>query len=207
MNQIRRVKGSMLTFKVRSPSFSDSLIPLKRLSRKHDIKTLIMSHTTVVQKGSEHRLRQKTEGKRKEELWTGIQHEWFKKLFNSRLTRKQRPWIMDMPPEVVKQLLDTGPKCSSFRSPRVFWQSVLRTFLYHCRMAHDGGFWDHVFWKISLQESEMHRGRTMNVSIKPFTRLIWFMTLIVEFKTLPVFYIIVFGHNMLPLVMVVIYNE
>ena len=73
MNRIRRVKRSMLTCMVRSPSFSDSdnhPFPtlIKRLHRKHDIKpSIIMDHTTVVQKGSEHQLCQKTR-KRKEAI-------------------------------------------------------------------------------------------------------------------------------------------
>ena len=70
-------------------------------------------------------------------------------------------------------------------------ERVLRTFLCHCRMAHDdGGFWILMscFLEVSLlQESGKDGDRTMNVSIEPFTRLIWFMTLIVEFKTLPTF--------------------
>ena len=70
-------------------------------------------------------------------------------------------------------------------------ERVLRTFLCHCRMAHDDGrFWILMpcFLEVSLlQESEKDGDRTMNVSIEPFTRLIWFMTLIVEFKTLPTF--------------------
>ena len=75
-------------------------------------------------------------------------------------------------------------------------------------MAHDdGGFWYIVFWKVFLQESENDFDQTMNVSIEPFTRLIWFITPNVEFKTLPTFYIIVFGHGMLTLAMVVIYNN
>ena len=86
---------------------------------------------------------------------------------------------------------------------------VFRTFLYHCRMVHDdGGVWCiNVFLKVCLQESEKNGDRTMNVSIEPFTRLIWFMTPSVQFKTLPIFLHRRFGHEMLTLAMVVICNE
>ena len=66
------------------------------------------------------------------------------------------------------------------------------------------------FLEISLQESEKDSDRTMNVSIEPFTRLICFITLIVELKTLPTFlgtYIILFGRDMSALVMVAICSE
>ena len=53
-------------------------------------------------------------------------------------------------------------------------------------MTHDdGGFWCYAFWKVFLQESEKDGDRTTNVRFEPFPRLIWFMTLIVEFKILP----------------------
>ena len=44
---------------------------------------------------------------------------------------------MHMPPEVVEQLLDAGPKCSSFCFLFVLTDPVFRAFLCHCRMAHD----------------------------------------------------------------------
>ena len=47
----------------------------------------------------------------------------------------------------------------------------------------------------------------MNISIELFTRLICFMTPNVEVKTLTTFYIIVFRHDMLGPVIVVICNE
>ena len=55
------------------------------------------------------------------------------------LTSQQRPWIMHMPTEVVEQLLDVGPECSSFCSFCLLTDPVLRAFLYHCRMAHNDG--------------------------------------------------------------------
>ena len=65
INEIRRAIGSMLRSMVRSPSFSN---PYKKTSENITPKpSIIMGHTTVVQKGSEHRLCQKTKGKRKEE--------------------------------------------------------------------------------------------------------------------------------------------
>ena len=62
-------------------------------------------------------------------------------------------------------------------------------------------------WIFYLQESEKDGDQTMKVSIAPFTRLVWFMTPNIEFKILSTFYIIVFGHGMLALIMVVICNE
>ena len=64
-----------------------------------------------------------------------------------------------------------------------------------------------VFWKVFLQEPEKDGDRTMNISIESFTRMICFIIPYVEFKTLTTFYIIVFGHDKLAVVVVVIYNE
>ena len=64
---------------------------------------------------------------------------------------------MDMPSEVVEQLLDASLKCSSF-SPSfcLLTDPLLQTYLYHCRMAHaDGGLSCNVFWKACIRESEI----------------------------------------------------
>ena len=80
---------------------------------------------------------------------------------------------MDMPPEVVEQLLDDGPKCSSFRFLLSFDRSGAANFFVPLSMVHDdGGLCCNAFWKIFLQESEKDCDRVMNVSIGPFTRLI-----------------------------------
>ena len=128
----------MLTFMVRSPDRHPFPILLKRLSRKHyksKSPIIIMGHTTVVKKGSEHRICQKMIWKKEKEserksIWDRYP-TLFNKLFNSKLTRQQGPWIKEMPPEAVKQLSDADPKCSSFRFLFFFLQirhSVLRTF-------------------------------------------------------------------------------
>ena len=84
---------------------------------------------------------------------------------------------MDMPPEVLEQLLDPGPKCSPFRFLCVcvcvffFTDPVLRTFLYRCRMAHDdGGLCCNDFLKVRIRESE-DDGDRINDSIDYFTHL------------------------------------
>ena len=171
----------------------------------------MMGHTTVVQTGSEQRIYQKTERKRREEHFAPASN-------NCSNCRRHihypgpllTCWLAVE--QFVNQLLDTGPKCSSFRSSFVCFfvfffltEPVLRTFWYHCRIAHDaGGLWCNVFCRVFVEQSEKDGDRTMNASIEPFTFLIWIlMTPNVEFKTLPTFYIIVFGHDMLALVMVI----
>ena len=72
-------------------------------------------------------------------------------------------------------------------------------------MAMEG--FDVMFSGKSLQESKNNGDLIMNASIELFTRLICFMTPNVELKTLTTFYIIVFGHDMLGPVIVVICNE
>ena len=65
----------MLTFMVRSPNFSDSL---KKDFPENITSTpsIIMVHVTVGQKCSEHRLRQKTKGKQKEEHFGPVSNNW-----------------------------------------------------------------------------------------------------------------------------------
>ena len=88
MNQIRRVKGSTLTFMVRSPSFSNFFFFKKAFQ-----KTLHQNppsswairqwYKKVRNSGC-----QKTKGKRKEEHFGPVPiQQLFKKLFNSKLTR------------------------------------------------------------------------------------------------------------------------
>ena len=110
---------------------------------------------------------------------------------------------MDMSTKVVKQLLDAGPKCSSFSF--LLTDPVLRAFLYHCRMAHgDGGLRCNVFWKVCIRESEIDGDRT-NDSIESFIR-VWTDSLhrMKKSKFHHFFHIIVFGHHMLGVAMVVI---
>ena len=172
---------------VRSPSISDSRIQTfqKIITSKASI---IMDHTTVLQKGLEHQICQKTKRKRKS--------------------------ISDRHPIIVQHLQEAYPLSRASanvltccwtacwtvvrcRPEKLFLslsfclltEPVLRPLLYRCRMAHgDGGVWCNVFWKVvCLQESEKDDNRTMNVSIKTFNRLTWFMMPNVKFKTLPTF--------------------
>ena len=70
---------------------------------------------------------------------------------------------MDMPPEVVEQLLDPGPNLSL--SFCFLTDPVLRTFLYRCRMVHaDGGLWCNAFWKAVYVSRRL-------MAIKPMTAL------------------------------------
>ena len=115
---------------------------------------------------------------------------------------------MDMPSEVVEQLLDAGLKCSFFRLLFVFWQfrcSYL-AFLYHCRMTHDdGGLRCSVFWKVCIHTlvGDWWRSNQRQHWIF-YSSVNWFITpneaLTPKIKTYQLFYIIVFRHEMLALV-------
>ena len=73
----------------------------------------------MTQKGSEYRLCPKTKKKAKgRALWVGIQ-----RLFNKLVVQQQfktLPEALAMPPETLKQLLNVGPKLSSFWFHSVF---------------------------------------------------------------------------------------
>ena len=80
---------------------------------------------------------------------------------------------MNMPPEFVEQLLNAGPKCSTFQFHVAFRQNRCSepVCMYHCRMAHDeGGGGCNVFWKVCICEAEIDGDRGNN-SIESFTRL------------------------------------
>ena len=168
-----------------------ALILVKRLSRKHDVKTLHYhgSKTVVSTKRFEALSLSKDKWKRNEEHFGPVSNKIIQQVVQQQFN-------------TLADALDNGYASWSCwtivgcRSEMLFLslsfcpltEPVLRILLYHCRMAHDdGGFWCHVFWKVFLQESEKDGDWTMNVSIEPFTRLIWLMTLIVEFKILPTF--------------------
>ena len=69
--------------------------------------SIIMGHKQwYVQKGSEHRLCQKTNDSERKSISNLYPTKLLNKSFSSRLSRWQMPWIIDMPPEVVEQLLD-----------------------------------------------------------------------------------------------------
>ena len=82
---------------------------------------------------------------------------------------------MNMPPEIVEELLDVGPKCSSFALFLSFDRSGAPNLLYDCRMAHDdgGGFKVMLSGKSFYKNRKRERDgdRTMNVSTEPFPLL------------------------------------
>ena len=145
MSQIRRAKG-LLSWR---SWFDRHPFPIlvKGLSRKHYIKTLI-GHTTKVcmylRIGLEHRLYQKTKGRRKEEQLGPV---------SSNCSTR------DMLTEIIEKIIGSR---SEMLCPSLFLSfdksGVLSLYVstYHCHMAHDDGcLWCSVIWKVCIRESEI----------------------------------------------------
>ena len=90
---------------VRSLSFSDSCE--KTFQKTHYIKTLHhhRPYDSDTKRFGAPAL-SKDKRKAKERAFRTNIQQLLNNLFNNKLTRWQRPWIMDMPPKVVEQLLD-----------------------------------------------------------------------------------------------------
>ena len=117
------------------------------------------------------------------------------------------PWIIYMPPAWSCWTI-TGclPEILFLSFLFVFWQiRCSEPFCATVVMAHDdGGLCCNVFWKVCIRDSEIDGDRT-NDSIESFTRL-WTNSWrrMKRSKFYQLFYIFVFGHERLGLVMVVI---
>ena len=116
-----RVKGSMLTFMVRSPFFSDSCKKtfLSTLHQSLPLSWVIRQLYKKVRSTGSVKRQKESETRA---IRTGIQ-QLFNKLFNSKLTRKQKPWIMVMPTlKLLKNYWMPVRNALDFRFLFVFWQ-------------------------------------------------------------------------------------
>ena len=147
---------------------------VKRLSRKHSQIKALYYHEPYDSGTKRYGALALSKNKKKfkERAFRAGTQQLFNKLFNNKLTRYQSSY-QAMSPEGFEQLLDAGPKCSSFCFLSVFWQircsePFCTTVVY---IAFDNeDFSCNVFWKVCIRESEIDCNRT-NHNIESFIRL------------------------------------
>ena len=160
MNKIRRVKGSMLIFMVRWPSFPYSCKRTlqKRLHQNPPSSwTIRQCYKKVRSTGSVKRQKESERKSISDRCLTIAQQVVQQQVntFAEALDNAYASWSCWTIIECRSEMLFLSLSFCLLTEP------VLRTFLCHCHMAHDdAGLWCDVFWTVCIRESEIEFDRT-----------------------------------------------
>ena len=160
MNQIRRLKGAMLTLMFRSPSFTDSCKKTfqKTLHQNPPASWAIRQWYKKVRSAGSVKRQKESESKNIPDRYPTIFQRVIQQQVNTlaeALDSGYAHWSRGTIIGCRSEMLFLSLSSCLLTDP------VLRPFLYRCRMAHDDeGLCCYVLWKVCIRESEIDSDRT-----------------------------------------------